>query len=178
MSAAGVLAVFSWTDVQDAFWLAKLFWHTSLWLSLFALISTAPKRVLDNFPELKETQRGISEDLGKVPEKEIAKILKVLLTRHESNKDLQIPDKRIIWALQSPTMMMSYAWLFFLLGYGLYLITPLLDGGLWTVQKTASHHCCSSWCVKWNLTRKAECCNFDMCWRYYFDKFLPLPISY
>ena len=147
VSAAAVFAVFAWIDVPDAFWLAKLFWRSSLWFSLFALISTAPKRVLENFPEFEDKERGISEDLEKVPDQEISKILDVLLTRHGSKKDqtLRSPDKKIIWALQSPTMMTSYAWLCFLLGYELYLITPLLDRGDWTVEKTVSSYCYSSW---------------------------------
>jgi hypothetical protein len=131
-SAAAILAILSWFDIPNIFWLAKLFWHSSLWLSLFALISTAPNRMLEKFLEWKDESSEVSENFSD------EQMLKVLLRRQRSKKAPAslVPDEKIIWALQSPTMLTSYAWLCLLLGYGLYLLTPLLERGEWSAEKT------------------------------------------
>jgi uncharacterized membrane protein (DUF485 family) len=40
---------------------------------------------------------------------------------------------------QTPLMLMNYSWLMFLIGYELYLITPLVKHASWTVQCTVSN---------------------------------------
>lgn len=50
LSAAAVIGCFSWPNVDKSFWLAQLAWHISVWLSVFALVSSAQQRFLEKLP--------------------------------------------------------------------------------------------------------------------------------
>lgn len=40
----------------------------------------------------------------------------------------------MIWVWQCPTMLMSIAWMFFLVGYEIYVLTPLIRLEVWGVD--------------------------------------------
>ncbi|KAH8747401.1 hypothetical protein BGZ57DRAFT_935655 [Hyaloscypha finlandica] len=146
LSAAAVIGVFSWPDVGSSFWLARLFWNCSLWLSIFALISSAQSRLLEEFPE---------SDQASLAEIEVWRLLRFMLKPSTSstaktglvdvehaNTEGEIPPKSLgpnlwlIWLWQSPTMLMSFSWLFFLIGYEVYLLTPLIEWSSWSGECT------------------------------------------
>ena len=47
-------------------------------------------------------------------------------------------DPKMVWVWQSPLMLMSFSWVTFLVGYELYLLTPLIRQDVWTVESTVS----------------------------------------
>jgi hypothetical protein len=97
-----------------------------------ALISSSQDRLLVKIPR--------REDLGMA----IQEALLVMLVPKES-KDEEKAEKtkmrrsrRLQFLWQTPLMLMHYSWVTFLVGYELYLITPLIKHGSWTVQCTVS----------------------------------------
>jgi hypothetical protein len=137
LSAAAVIGCFSWTKVDESFWLGQLFWHISFWLSIFALISSAQQRLLERLPE---RHCNLSDD-------QIRKALPVLLKLSKpSTRDVESGchslyfevDPKLIWVWQNPMMLMSFSWVTFLVGYELYLLTPLIHQDSWTVESIVS----------------------------------------
>ncbi len=49
-----------------------------------------------------------------------------LETEEENNLPKLVPDWKLAWVWQTPMMLMSFAWFFFIVGYFLYFLTPLL----------------------------------------------------
>lgn len=136
LSAAAAIAVFSWPTVENSFWLVKIFWNWSLMASIFSLISSAQQRLLREFPKdtSKDADRGSSRGQpGDSSVEEIQALLDLVLSWPPQGDAESKPTERplsftMIWIWQTPMMLMSYAWLLFLLGYALHLLTPIFDG--------------------------------------------------
>jgi hypothetical protein len=47
-------------------------------------------------------------------------------TEEGRNQSPLVPDWKLAWVWQTPMMLMSYSWVFFVLGYFMYFLTPLL----------------------------------------------------
>jgi len=111
-------------------------WQISLWLSIFALVSSAPERLLAMIPDdILEMELSETEE---------AALLRIVLTRPGASlgqaghsEDLVV-DLKLLWVWQSPMMLMSLSWVTFLMGYTLYGLTPLIQHSNWTVDCTAS----------------------------------------
>ncbi|KAK6192896.1 hypothetical protein LQW54_013015 [Pestalotiopsis sp. IQ-011] len=135
LSAAAAIAVFSWQTVENSFWLVKIFWNWSLMASIFSLISSAQQRLPGEFPEdtSKDTDRDSSR--GRPSDssvEEIQALLDPVLSWPSQGDAESKPTERplsftMIWIWQTPMMLMSYAWLLFLLGCALHLLTPIFD---------------------------------------------------
>lgn len=112
--------------MDASFWLARLFWYSSLWLSVFALVSFSQQRMLD---QIHDPHHADDDEHWK-------RLLHLFLrsSRRNDNADVElggggsslVPDRKLIWVWQNPMMLMSYSWALFLLGYGLYFVTSLL----------------------------------------------------
>ncbi|KAK7961102.1 hypothetical protein PG996_011742 [Apiospora saccharicola] len=50
ISAAVVIGVFSWPGTATSFWLCPTLWYSSLFLSIFALVSSSQLRLLEPLP--------------------------------------------------------------------------------------------------------------------------------
>ena len=124
MSAAAVIGVFSWPSAEKSFWLAKMFWHWSLIASFFSLISSAQQRLLR---ELPQQAPGAVVDDDRMQNLVQASLQLVLSSDPTHKKDAQPPSLQMIWVWQSPTMLMSYAWMLFFLGYALHILTPVFE---------------------------------------------------
>ena len=148
LSAAAVLGVFSWPGAQDAHWVAKVLWYSSFFLSVFGLISSAPQRLLEVIPDHLDYQ--IKGD-------ELDVFLDLFLESHKKGDKTQDGERfgetahkhpnpiaenplrsevnaHVHWVLQTPMMLMSWSWIFFLLGYALFVLTPIINNQPWTVD--------------------------------------------
>jgi hypothetical protein len=155
LCAAAVIGVFSWPTTKDGYWLAKLLWYCSFFLSTFALISSAQQRLLELIPDfnLKNLSAAELSTLGDLVLVEsvnstAAKKLKPCNgtpdadPEHASQPQKEVSQK-MIWIWQSPMMLMSWSWVFFLVGYCLYLLTPLIHGLPWNTDSNVrmTHFC-------------------------------------
>lgn len=131
-----MIGCFSWPSADRAFWLAKPFWYGSLWLSIFALVSSAQEALLEQIPE-----RILDLSL---PDGEVSALLRIALrpapVSDSSEEAVLVVDVRLLWLWQTPVLLMSLSWVTFCVGYALYIMTPLIDGGSggWTVERTVS----------------------------------------
>ncbi|KAI1267585.1 hypothetical protein F5Y18DRAFT_378192 [Xylariaceae sp. FL1019] len=120
LSAAASLAIFSWPPVETTPWPAKLFWHWGLILSIFSLISSVQSRLLAEFPLPKCS----GSDQAAVHVLDL-----VLRSEYSPNSGLRERSIALLWMWQCPTMLMSYSWLFFLVGYVIHILRPLTSLG-------------------------------------------------
>jgi uncharacterized membrane protein (DUF485 family) len=97
-----------------------------------SLISSSQDRLLAKVPRRKDVNMAIRDALlvMLVPKK----------AKHEeqAEKTKMRRSRRLLFLWQTPLMLMHYSWVTFLVGYELYLITPLIKHGSWTVQCTVS----------------------------------------
>jgi len=103
-------------------WAAKMLWHWSFFMSSFALISSAHQRLLRHLPG--------KDDLD-YDEDKIMLALNLFLQPPLAPADLSAKvqprqiSRRMLWVWQCPTMLMSYSWVLFLVGYALHVLTPV-----------------------------------------------------
>lgn len=140
MSAAAVIGVFSWPQANEAYWLARLCWYCSFWLSIFSLITSIQQRMIEQLPERQDS--AISADRVQLLLRLVLRPLLNVRGDLENAKDGQNtymePDAFMIYVWQSSMMLMSFSWVSFLAGYALYLLTPFTRRGAWTIEHTVS----------------------------------------
>lgn len=121
--AAAVIGSFSWTTIDQAYWLTHGFWHGSLVLSVLGLLIAAQQVTVLNFlgpmPSPKKTRQR---------EKCLERYLPVLLSKDHSSYH---PRQKMVFAWQCPLMFMSYSVCSFLAGITILVCTPLIqrEGG-------------------------------------------------
>ena len=127
LSGVAVIGAFSWPETQDTLLVTRMFWHWSLFLSTFALISSAHQRLLRHLPR--------DEFDDRFDDKKIQLALNLFLQpplhpKNPHKNPPQLPTRhssaRMIWIWQCPTMLMSYSWVFFLVGYTLHVLKPVI----------------------------------------------------
>jgi Zn-dependent protease len=127
LSGAAVIGVFSWPTTEKTIWATKMLWNWSLFLSSFALIGSAHQRLLRHLPE------SVDEDFG---EQKLRVALSLFLQPpvdeemkppQDGGKVMRSISRKMLWFWQCPTMLMSFSWVFFLIGYALHLLTPIFD---------------------------------------------------
>jgi hypothetical protein len=124
LSAGAVIGVFSWPTVEKTVWAAKMLWNWSFFMSTFSLISSAHQRLLRHLPE--KDNLDYSED-------KLLLALNLFLqpavkpTSLSGKMEPRRVSRRMLWIWQCPTMLMSYSWVFFLVGYALHVLTPFFD---------------------------------------------------
>jgi hypothetical protein len=114
--------------------MARLFWHCSLWLSIFSLISSSQQRLLEQIPDKIHT---LSDD-------ELPRTLRTMLRPQRVGvSDVEsgvsdimrqpplVVDRKMVWIWQCPLMLMSFSWVTFLLGYECLVLTPLINMKSW-----------------------------------------------
>jgi hypothetical protein len=113
----------------------------SLWFSIFALVSFSQQRMLNCMHNT-----NTKDNLERLDEENLRHLLRFFLRpeRRTSKTDVEkgqlrscfFPDWTVAWVWQAPMMLMSFSWMTFLLGYGLYFLTPFLSGnGATTAEK-------------------------------------------
>lgn len=131
LSAAAAIGTLSWPTTASAYWLSELFWYTGLWFSIFALVSFSQQRMIDQISKVQ--LKDSSEADSKAPSRAL---LLLFLRPQRGGLDLEQGrhmtqhlafDWRLAFLWQYPMMMMSYSWVCFLLGYTIYLLSPLLS---------------------------------------------------
>ncbi|KAI9164086.1 hypothetical protein HJFPF1_05722 [Paramyrothecium foliicola] len=132
LSAAAVVGIFSWPATEKTLWVAKMLWNWSFFLSTFALISSAHQRLLRHLPkkEEKDCQVEFSDEKIKLalnlflqPPPHPTK----LPTKNSPEPQHRRISIKMLWVWQCPTMLMSYSWVLFLVGYALHVLTPVFD---------------------------------------------------
>ncbi|KAH7325558.1 hypothetical protein B0I35DRAFT_404934 [Stachybotrys elegans] len=125
ISAAAVIGVFSWPSVEQSFWLAKMFWHWSLIASFFSLVSSVQQRLLREFPQDVPTPSALDDVYTQQVMKACMSL--VLSCNRMDDQGRYQASLQMIWIWQSSTMLMSYAWLLFFLGYALHILSPIFE---------------------------------------------------
>lgn len=154
LSAAASIGSLSWPDITTSLWAAKYFLVISLYMSIFALVSTAALRQLDYFPNTTTAQFS---------EREVHAMLSLLMNfPKEVNSRVQQttgakPDtdceavaskwcrlrgtpsryKQYFW--QISMMLMSGSWLTYLLGVTLYVLTPVTRIESWSADSVVGY---------------------------------------
>lgn len=125
--AAAVIGSFSWTTIEEAYWLTHGFWHSSLIFSVLGiLLSASEVTVLHQLGPLLCTGKQ-SRDY------ETLKKYYPLLMAPSQRGDTFSPRLKMIFTWQAPLMFMSYSVCAFLVGLTVLVCTPLIrDRHNWT----------------------------------------------
>ena len=130
-----------------------MFWNISLWCSTTSLISSALERLLERLPQSQSHAEALNDEeiqqlLGlilrplastDITTAEVSDIEMQTSTYTETRMHYEI-HHALAWVWQCPTMLMSFAWVFFLIGYELYVLTPLVHLETWDAQGYVSLH--------------------------------------
>ncbi|KAK8022094.1 hypothetical protein PG993_012861 [Apiospora rasikravindrae] len=129
LASAAVIGVFSWPGTATSFWLCPTLWYSSLWLSIFALISSSQLRLIEQLPRTTEVANSLGNE-------DVYRLMLSVVRRDRNNEtertlEGNLPpcfkaDAALTWVWQSPVMLMSYSWVLFLVGYLCYIVTPLI----------------------------------------------------
>jgi hypothetical protein len=99
-----------------------MLWHWGFFMSVFALISSVPTRLLQHLPQ--------KDDMFDFDDDKIRVALNLFL-QPPMKPDGSGPatkyrrrSKKMLWVWQCPTMLVSYSWVLVLVGYALHLLTP------------------------------------------------------
>ena len=125
-------------------------------MSCFALISSAHQRLLRHLPEIRKTEEKeqLEYDKEKVPA-----ALNLFLKPASVTTKQRAVSMRMLWVWQCPTMLMSYSWVFFLIGYALYILTPVFDASQAEVSwKVATVTVCGCGLIVLNFSVCAGIC--------------------
>lgn len=104
-----------------------------MFLSIFALISSGQQRLMEQLPQSVAEASGMGEDrvqallllvLRESPRKPASDIE---MAGSSSPVAKMVHSPALSWAWQTKMMLMSLAWMAFLLGLLSYFLTPLLD---------------------------------------------------
>jgi hypothetical protein len=164
MLTAVNFGVFSWPEVTNTIWAARMLWQSSLWLAIMALISSARLRMLDDFPHSLADAQTLMDD-------EVYEILHIVLRERKSDTSEQSGSKmedveslgpvkqidsqetlyppalkdfdksfRLTWTWQVPLMLMSQVWVCFISGYMLHLLSPIITRQSWSTECTVCMH--------------------------------------
>ncbi|KAG5664902.1 hypothetical protein KAF25_008636, partial [Fusarium avenaceum] len=156
LSGAAVIGVFSWPTTEKTIWATKMLWNWSLFLSSFALIGSAHQRLLRHLPET------VDEDFGQQKLKVALSLFlqppvdKEMKGSEDSDKAMRSISRKMLWFWQCPTMLMSFSWVFFLIGYALHLLTPIFDPSQAEISRKVSQKWLySTMSTKFNMKQAA-----------------------
>ncbi|KZM24238.1 hypothetical protein ST47_g4621 [Ascochyta rabiei] len=127
--AAAVIGSFSWTTIEEAYWLTHGFWHSSLIFSVLGiLLSASEVTVLHLLGPLRCTGKE-SRDY------ETAKKYYPLLLSPNYRIRTFTPRMKMIFTWQAPLMFMSYSVCGFIVGLTVLVCTPFIrDSHSWTTS--------------------------------------------
>ncbi|KAF2849950.1 hypothetical protein T440DRAFT_468999 [Plenodomus tracheiphilus IPT5] len=127
--AAAVIGAFSWTTVEEAYWLTYGFWHSSLILSILGILLSASEiTVLHLLGPLEQSSKFSREDYA------VRRYQPLLISCKSEALQIYEPRKKMIFTWQGPVMFMSYSVCAFLAGLTILVCTPFIrEGRNWGV---------------------------------------------
>jgi hypothetical protein len=132
-----VIGSFSWTTIEEAYWLTHGFWHSSLIFAVLGILLSASEVTVLHLLGPVETRvkyiryRDDSEFKRYEP-------LLLSCTKTLSPKQYR-PRRKMVFTWQRPLMFMSYSVCAFLAGLTVLVCTPLIrGGGNWTAGHSVS----------------------------------------
>jgi hypothetical protein len=133
--AAAVIGSFSWTIIEEAYWLTHGLWHSSLIFSVLGiLLSASEVTVLHLLGPLHST--GLVRQDHKVARKYYP-----LLLSPNLKTGAFTTRAKMIFTWQAPLMFMSYSVCGFLIGLTVLVCTPLIrEGHNWTIGHNVNVH--------------------------------------
>ena len=123
LAAVGDIGVFSWPALNEAFWMARVFWCWSLSLAFFSLSNSAVYQLVDMAPGLEEQW---------VSERQLRAFLPLFVTpiSRQPLPDTEKPQYRprwtMIWVWQCTVVLMNWSWICFYAGFLLYVLSPII----------------------------------------------------
>jgi hypothetical protein len=159
--AAAVIGAFSWTTVEEAYWLTHGLWHSSLILAVLGILLSASEvtvlHILGPVPLHNKPGRG---------EMLFRTYRPLLISETKTAAQSFIPRKKMVFTWQGPLMFMSYSVCAFLVGLTVLVCTPFIrreKGATWSagenVSPTRSH-------VELNLNTSTDCSDVSRCSRH------------
>lgn len=129
----------------ETHWLGQLFWSCSLWLSIGALISSVSQRLLEQLPATRDVVweddrledvlsrlmfigKTVSTSAGTTTQNQTPPSTLPISNTTTRTTTEYFNHPTMIWVWQCPTMLMSFSWLFFILGLWLHLLSPVING--------------------------------------------------
>jgi hypothetical protein len=116
--AAAVIGSFSWTTIEEAYWITHGLWHGSLVLSVLGILIAAQQVAVLNFLGPLPSSKQIRQ-----VDARLDRYLPVLLSYNGSR---YLPRKKMVFTWQCPLMFMSYSVCSFLGGLTVLVCTPLI----------------------------------------------------
>lgn len=118
--AAAVIGAFSWTTLDNAYWLTYGFWHSSLMLSILGILLSASEITVLSI-------LGPLNARGKVSlqESRVRRYTPFLLSTCTQSGGF-MPRRKMVFAWQCPLMFMSYSVCAFLAGLTILVCTPFI----------------------------------------------------
>ena len=132
--AAAVIGSFSWTTIEEAYWLTHGFWHSSLIFSVLGILLSASEvtvlHLLGPLPHTGQFKRDV---------KTAEKYYPLMLSpKQEPGK--YASRTKMVFTWQAPLMFMSYSVCAFLVGLTVLVCTPLIrEGHHWTIGHNVSN---------------------------------------
>lgn len=132
--AAAVIGSFSWTTIEEAYWLTHGFWHGSLVFSVLGILLCASEVTVIHLLGPVETRSKFHD------EGDFEKYRPLLLSCSKDSQEPRfVPRKKMVFTWQGPLMFMSYSVCAFLAGLTVLVCTPLIRGGPgWTAGHSVS----------------------------------------
>lgn len=132
--AAAVIGSFSWTTIEEAYWLTHGFWHSSLIFAILGILLCASEvTVLHLLGPVKTSPTFHKKE-------DFEKYKPLLLSPSRTPHGPRfVPRKKMVFTWQGPLMFMSYSVCTFLAGLTVLVCTPLIRGGSgWTAGHSVS----------------------------------------
>ncbi|KAF1851255.1 uncharacterized protein K460DRAFT_382724 [Cucurbitaria berberidis CBS 394.84] len=126
--AAAVIGAFSWTTIENAYWLTHAFWHSSLILAILCILLSASEiTVLHLLGPLQSISQSFRDA------NTVERYKPLLLSFGTDNIPKYVPRKKMVVTWQGPLMFMSYSVCTFLAGLTILVCTPFIRHGRnWT----------------------------------------------
>jgi hypothetical protein len=115
-AAAAIIGIFSWNELQGAYWLARSLFYFSLSLSLWALITAAQQA------SIVHTLTVEGDDA------EIDRTVQIILRRKKGAGHVakRFAELNMLYVWQCPLMLMAYGWALLLVALTLHVCSPLI----------------------------------------------------
>ena len=120
VAAAANIGIFSWTNIEGTYWLAKAMFYFSLSLSLWGVITSAQQT------SVVRTLWARHDDQHQLRLK-----ARVILRCNEASyqskqRHRSFAELNMLYVWQCPLMLMSYGWATLLVGLTLHVCSPLI----------------------------------------------------
>lgn len=128
--SAAVIGCFSWSAVDDAYWLVAALWYGTLIMSIFAILLASSQAFIFSSLAPPSVGLGSAGDYTKYLD-----LILVVRDRQYVRRDREqipahqrLPQAKMLFTWQAPMMLMGYSVIFFVGGLTVYVCTPLFRG--------------------------------------------------